>query len=79
MYNHQGLQLVDVVVDPHLSVHLRPHQREGVVFLYECVTGMKDYSGLGAILAYVACGHNYDIKFRTYELNFGTRRNSYRT
>ena len=68
MYNHQGLQLVDVVVDPHLSVHLRPHQREGVVFLYECVTGMKDYSGLGAILAYVVCGHNCDIKFRSYKI-----------
>ena len=45
--------MVDVVVDPHLSVHLRPHQREGVVFLYECVTGMRDYAGQGAILAYV--------------------------
>lgn len=53
LYNQEGLQLVDVVVDPHLSVHLRPHQREGVVFLYECVTGMREYSGQGAILAYV--------------------------
>ena len=53
VHNPQGLQLVDVVVDPHLSVHLRPHQREGVVFLYECVTGMRNFSGLGAILAYV--------------------------
>lgn len=46
--------MVDVVVDPHLSSHLRPHQRDGVVFLYECVTGMRDYSGRGAILAYIA-------------------------
>ena len=53
LHNQGGLQLVDVVVDPHLSTHLRPHQREGVVFLYECVTGMRDYSGQGAILAYV--------------------------
>lgn len=44
---------MDVVVDPHLAVHLRPHQREGVVFLYECVMGMRKYPGLGAILAYV--------------------------
>lgn len=53
LYNQEGLQLVDVVVDPHLSVHLRPHQREGVVFLYECISGMREYSGQGAILAYV--------------------------
>ena len=53
LHNQGGLQLVDVVIDPHLSVHLRPHQREGVVFLYECVTGMRDYAGRGAILAYV--------------------------
>ena len=51
LYNQEGLQLVDVVVDPHLSVHLRPHQREGVVFLYECVSGMREYSGQGVILA----------------------------
>ena len=54
LHNQGGLQLVDVVVDPHLSAHLRPHQREGVIFLYECVTGMRDYSGRGAILAYVS-------------------------
>jgi len=42
---------VDVVVDPHLSNHLRPHQREGVNFLYECVMGYKGLGGLGAILA----------------------------
>lgn len=53
LHNQAGFQLVDVVVDPHLTTHLRPHQREGVVFLYECVTGMRDYSGRGAILAYV--------------------------
>lgn len=39
--NKSGLPVVDVVVDPHLNVHLRPHQREGVVFLYECVMGMR--------------------------------------
>jgi DNA repair and recombination RAD54-like protein len=30
---------VHVVVDPVLSKVLRPHQREGVKFMYECVTG----------------------------------------
>eukprot|EP00911_Craspedida_sp_UC1_P002987 UC1_evm1s2183 len=43
--------IVDVVVDPHLSKHLRPHQREGVGFLYECVMNMRNYSGTGAVLA----------------------------
>lgn len=43
-------QIVDVVVDPLLTAHLRKHQREGVSFLYECVMGMKDYQGEGAIL-----------------------------
>ncbi|KAF9126732.1 helicase [Mortierella sp. 14UC] len=43
--------LVDVVVDPILGQYLRPHQREGVRFLYECVMQMKDLNGQGAILA----------------------------
>ncbi|KAI8521239.1 DNA repair and recombination protein rad54b [Branchiostoma belcheri] len=50
-YNPNGQPLVDVVVDPHLSRHLRPHQRDGVIFLYQCVMGMRDHPGLGAILA----------------------------
>nr|OQO07761.1 hypothetical protein B0A51_18269 [Rachicladosporium sp. CCFEE 5018] len=47
----KGKQMVDVVVDPILSKHLREHQRAGVSFLYECVMGMKSYDGEGAILA----------------------------
>ncbi|KAL8823147.1 MAG: hypothetical protein Q9191_006130 [Dirinaria sp. TL-2023a] len=47
----KGRQLVDVVVDPILSQHLREHQRDGVKFLYECVMGMRDFDGQGAILA----------------------------
>ena len=46
----KGKQIVDVVVDPFLGHHLRPHQQEGVKFLYECVMGMRE-SGEGAILA----------------------------
>ncbi|EDS33954.1 conserved hypothetical protein [Culex quinquefasciatus] len=36
-----------------VAKHLRPHQREGVSFLYECVLGMKreDSEQFGAILA----------------------------
>ncbi|EDV31865.1 uncharacterized protein Dana_GF14336 [Drosophila ananassae] len=38
--------LVHVVVDPLLSNILRPHQREGVRFMYECVEGKKgDFNG----------------------------------
>lgn len=46
----KGKQVVDVVVDPVLSKHLRDHQREGVKFLYECVMGMRG-EGEGAIMA----------------------------
>lgn len=38
--------LVHVVVDPVVGNILRPHQREGVKFMYECVTGVKgDFQG----------------------------------
>ncbi|GAD94309.1 conserved hypothetical protein [Paecilomyces variotii No. 5] len=47
----KGKQIVDVVVDPLLTKHLRQHQREGVQFLYECVMGLRDFNGEGAILA----------------------------
>lgn len=40
-----------VVVPPFLSQILRPHQREAVSFLYQCLTGKLDYYGSGAILA----------------------------
>ncbi|KAI5851172.1 SNF2 family N-terminal domain-containing protein [Morchella snyderi] len=46
-----GKSIVDVVVDPFVSCHLRPHQREGVQFLYEAVMGYKAFNGQGAILA----------------------------
>ncbi|XP_055387996.1 DNA repair and recombination protein RAD54-like [Condylostylus longicornis] len=42
--------LVHVVVDPVLSNILRPHQREGVKFMYDCVTGKKG-SFYGCIMA----------------------------
>lgn len=35
-----------VVIDPKLSKHLRPHQREGVSFLYEGVMGFNDTNGV---------------------------------
>ncbi|XP_072317853.1 DNA repair and recombination protein RAD54-like [Eucyclogobius newberryi] len=42
---------VHVVVDPLLSKVLRPHQREGVRFLWECVTGRRIAGSYGCIMA----------------------------
>ena len=42
---------MEVKVPPILAQFLRPHQREGVSFLYECVMNMRDYDGQGCILA----------------------------
>ena len=42
----------DVIqVDRMLCKFLRPHQREGTQFLFECTTGLKDFEGHGCILA----------------------------
>ncbi|KAK4053250.1 DNA-dependent ATPase protein rad54 [Microbotryomycetes sp. JL221] len=42
---------VPVVIDPKLGKILRPHQVEGVKFLYRCVTGMTDDDSHGCIMA----------------------------
>ena len=47
----KGREIVDVVLDPFLGQKLREHQREGIKFMYECVMGMREFSGQGAILA----------------------------
>lgn len=44
-------QEVAVVVDPLLSAVLRPHQREGVKFMYDCVTGKQIEENYGCIMA----------------------------
>lgn len=47
-----------VVIDPILARRLRPHQIEGVQFLYECVMGLRKHRGQGCILAdemFVSC------------------------
>ncbi|XP_076009862.1 DNA repair and recombination protein RAD54B [Genypterus blacodes] len=49
--NKSGLPVVDVVLDPYLTTHLRPHQRDGLLFLYECIMGMRAVGRHGAILA----------------------------
>ncbi|XP_076474831.1 DNA repair and recombination protein RAD54B isoform X3 [Bombus vancouverensis nearcticus] len=41
----------EVFVDTCLVNVLRPHQRHGIVFLYECIMGLKVSNHFGAILA----------------------------
>lgn len=51
---HQGYQkyhVVPVVLDPILANKMRPHQIEGVKFMYECVMGLRKHEGQGCILA----------------------------
>ncbi|KAK9452767.1 P-loop containing nucleoside triphosphate hydrolase protein [Dipodascopsis uninucleata] len=45
------LPKVPVVIDPRLAKILRPHQVEGVRFLYRCTTGMIDPKANGCIMA----------------------------
>ncbi|KAF8201735.1 DNA repair protein, SNF2 family [Pholiota molesta] len=45
------VQKVPVVIDPRLSKVLRPHQVEGVKFLYKCTTGMLVDNQYGCIMA----------------------------
>jgi DNA repair and recombination protein RAD54 and RAD54-like protein len=42
---------VHVVVDPVVGNILRPHQREGVKFMYDCVVGNKNPEHWGCIMA----------------------------
>ncbi|KAF8793286.1 DNA repair and recombination protein RAD54-like [Argiope bruennichi] len=42
---------VHVVVDPLLSKILRPHQREGVKFMWDCITGLQIENSYGCIMA----------------------------
>jgi DNA repair and recombination RAD54-like protein len=42
---------VPVVIDPRLVKVLRPHQVEGVKFLYRCTTGLVDQNANGCIMA----------------------------
>ena len=46
-----SLPLLLVVVDPVLSKVLRPHQREGVKFMWDCVVGDRIPNNFGCIMA----------------------------
>jgi hypothetical protein len=43
----EGVGGQPVVVDNLLTRFLRPHQREGVQFMFECVTGLRMPEGKG--------------------------------
>ncbi|KAF8447494.1 DNA repair protein, SNF2 family [Boletus edulis BED1] len=47
----EAIPKVPVVIDPRLSKVLRPHQIEGVKFLYRCTTGMLADNQYGCIMA----------------------------
>lgn len=49
--NRKDEILIHVVVDPVLGRVLRPHQREGVKFMYDCLTGVQIENHFGCILA----------------------------
>jgi DNA repair and recombination protein RAD54 and RAD54-like protein len=46
LYTKESVQVPAI-----LARKLRPHQREGVQFMYDCVMGIKDFKGQGCILA----------------------------
>ncbi|KAJ7111524.1 DNA repair protein, SNF2 family [Mycena crocata] len=46
-----AVKKVPVVIDPRLTKVLRPHQVEGVKFLYKCTTGMLVDNQYGCIMA----------------------------
>ncbi|CAI8028359.1 DNA repair and recombination protein RAD54-like [Geodia barretti] len=51
---------VHVVVDPSLARILRPHQREGVKFMWDCVTGHLSLSlSLSNIFAFLQLPANF--------------------
>lgn len=35
-------QVLPVVIDPFIAKKLRPHQHQGVQFLYECIMGLRE-------------------------------------
>ncbi|KAF5370698.1 hypothetical protein D9758_002095 [Tetrapyrgos nigripes] len=50
-HNKKNRAVVPVVLDPILARRMRPHQIEGVKFMYESVMGLRKHEGFGCILA----------------------------
>ena len=47
----KGNTTAPVILDPSLAQKLKPHQKEGLLFLYNCINGLTPNSGTGCILA----------------------------
>lgn len=47
----KGNTTAPVILDPSLASKLKPHQKEGLLFLYNCVNGLTPTNGTGCILA----------------------------
>lgn len=45
-----------VDVDPMLTRWLRPHQREGTQFMFDCVCGLRSSVGQGASVCHIPHG-----------------------
>jgi hypothetical protein len=55
-----------VFVPTILAKMLRPHQREGVLFCYQCVMGLRNFKGQGCILAdgtYSSAKNNHEYVY----------------
>ncbi|XP_050519946.1 DNA repair and recombination protein RAD54B-like isoform X2 [Daktulosphaira vitifoliae] len=51
LFNKYKREVTPVILESFLAKHLRPHQKEGIIFLYSCVIGLKNPDYFGAILA----------------------------
>lgn len=45
LWSHPEDPSKKIEVIPHLACRLRPHQREGVQFLFECTMGLRGFEG----------------------------------
>lgn len=50
-FNPSNRMVKEVSINPCCARELRPHQREGVHFIYECIMGFRSIENLGCILA----------------------------
>lgn len=68
----EGVAGDPVTVDPMLTRWLRPHQREGVAFMFECVAGLRLEGCQGCILADDMGECSRLLLVRVLRVSFGT-------
>jgi SNF2 family DNA or RNA helicase len=49
--NYRSTREFPIIIDAHIARHLRPHQIDGVNFMYNCLMGLTNPNFNGAILA----------------------------